>query len=86
LILDISISENEHAAIRKYADMCGESVHNLIRKILIQEIAFLKNDIRKIPSQYEYHVLVPIDISDEEKFITSNYNKIRKILGIKEMK
>jgi hypothetical protein len=85
-MIDISISANEHAAIRKYADMCGESVQDLIRKILIQEITFLKNDIREIPSQYDYHMLVPINISNEEKFITSNYNKIRKILGIKEMK
>jgi hypothetical protein len=76
-------TDEECAAINEYANMCGEKTTTLVRKIVIQEITFMKNRSTKDPASYEYHMLVPDGISDKEekKLIEANYNKIRKILG-----
>ena len=80
-------SEKESTAIEAYAVMCGESTSKLIYKITIQEITFMKNDISEKHGIYEYGMMVPADISDydETKIIEANYNKIRKILGLKKI-
>jgi hypothetical protein len=77
------VSEKEFEAISKYADMCGESASDIIRKIVIQEITFMKNYGARDPEIYEYHMLIPIEVSDKEEneIIETNYNKIREILG-----
>lgn len=83
----IEVSEKESSAIESYAVMCGEATSELIYKIVIQEITFMKNDILEKPEIYEYRMMIPIDISiyDENKIIEANYNKIRKILGLKKI-
>ena len=80
-------SEKESIAIEAYAAMCGESPSKLIYKIIIQEITFMKNDISEKLDIYEYRMMIPTDISDydENKIIEANYNKIRKILGLKKI-
>ena len=80
-------SEKESTAIDVYAAMCGESTSELIYKITIQEITFMKHDISEKPEIYEYGMMVPANISDddENKIIEANYNKIRKILGLKKI-
>ena len=80
-------SEKESTAIEAYAAMCGESKSELIYKIIIQEITFMKNDISEKPEIYEYRMMIPADSSDydENKIIEANYNKIRKILGLKKI-
>lgn len=67
--------------------MCGESVSSIIKKIVIQEITFMKNDPRG-SSAYDYHMLVPMSVSieKEEQIIEANYNKIRQILELKKIK
>ena len=83
----IEVSEKESAAIEAYAIMCGESVSNLICKVVIQEITFMKNRITKDSEIYDYNMLVPVNISnhDENQIIEANYNKIREILGLKKI-
>ena len=83
----VEFSEKESAAIESYAVMCGESASELIHKVIIQEITFMKNKSAKDPEIYEYHMLIPENISydDEQRIIEANYNKIRKILGWKKI-
>jgi len=83
----IEFSEKESVAIEAYAMMCGELASELMLKIVIQEITFMKNDTSKKPEAYEYNMMIPIDISDydEAKIIEANYNKIREIIGLKKI-
>ncbi len=83
----VEFSEKESVAIKAYAVMCGESTSELIHKVIIQEITFMKNGSTKDSEIYEYHMLVPENISydDEQRTIEVNYNKIRKILGWKKI-
>ena len=47
----------------------------------------MKNAISEKLDIYEYRMMIPTDISDydENKIIEANYNKIRKILGLKKI-
>jgi hypothetical protein len=83
----IEVSEKESLAIEAYAVMCGESTSELIHKVIIQEITFMKNGSTKDSEIYEYHMLVPENISydEENQIIEANYNKIREILGWKKI-
>jgi hypothetical protein len=85
--ISVKITHNEAAAIREYSRMCEESASDLIRKIVIQEITFMKNRSQKDPVSYEYHMLVQDTVSarEEKVFIEANYNKIRDILGWKKI-
>lgn len=83
----VEFSEKESVAIESYAVMCGELASKLIRKIIIQEITFMKGRNTKDSKIYDYHMLVPENISynNEKQIIEANYNKIRKILGWKKI-
>lgn len=85
--LQFEVSNKELVAIREYAVMCGESISDLIRKIIVCEITFKHSLSASDPDEYEYRMLVPANISDQEemKIIESNYNRIRKILGWREI-
>lgn len=43
----------------------------------------MKNRSAQDPKIYDYHMLVPVDISKdvEQRIIEANYNKVREILG-----
>lgn len=83
----VKFSEKESVAVKEYTIMCGESTSELIHKVIIQEITFMKNKSVKDPEIYDYHMLVPENTSynDEQRIIEANYNKIRKILGWKKI-
>ncbi|NOS62019.1 MAG: hypothetical protein HOO66_03130 [Nitrosarchaeum sp.] len=83
----VEFSEKESVAVKEYAIMCGESPSKLICKTIIQEITFMKSRSTKDSEIYDYHMLVPENISydDEKRIIEANYNKIRKILGWKKI-
>jgi len=79
----IQVSEKESLAIESYPVTCGESASELIHKIIIQDYFYEQQD----PKIYEYHMLVPVNISndDENRIIEANYNKIREILGLEKI-
>ena len=57
------VNKWEHAAIVKYTNQTGESVSNLIRKVLISESVY-GDSFGEIPA--EYHVnRYPVDIEEE---------------------
>jgi hypothetical protein len=81
------LSQKELDAIREYANLCGESISDLVRKALIRE-ATLADGYGSDDPQYEYQMAVPGRPvrSKEHKIIQDNYNKIRRILGWREIK
>lgn len=81
------LTQKELDAIREYSNLCGETISDLIRKALIREIT-LADGYGADDPQYEYQMTVPARAmrSKEHKIIQENYNKIRRILGWKEIK
>jgi hypothetical protein len=86
-IITAELTQKELDAIREYANLCGETVSDLIRKALIRE-ATLADGYGVDDPQYDYQMVVPGKPvrSKEHKIIQENYNKIRRILGWKEIK
>jgi glutathionyl-hydroquinone reductase len=86
-IITAELSQKELEAIREYANLCGESISDLVRKALIRE-ATLADGYGTDDPQYEYHMTVPSKSlrTKEHEIIQDNYNKIRRILGWREIK
>jgi len=79
------ISKKEHDAIVEYANACGETVSNLVRKTMIRHVTFMNGFEDYL--EYRVDISVPDNATgDEETQIVQNaYNKSRRILGIKEI-
>ncbi|MCH7647033.1 MAG: hypothetical protein IIA83_00280 [Thaumarchaeota archaeon] len=79
------ISKKEHDAIIQYANACGETVSNLIRKVLISESTFYNGFGG--PKEFECRIITPENCSSEEenKIVKDAYNHSRKILGFEEI-
>lgn len=82
---ELTLAELE--AISEYANQCGETISELVKKALIREVT-LADGYGADDSQYEYRMIVSpkISASKEHMQIQANYNKIRRILGWKEIK
>ena len=80
------LSQKELEALREYANLCGETISELVRKSLIREIT-LADGYGTDDPQYEYQMTVPKRSRiREHQIIQENYNKIRRILGWTEIK
>ena len=80
------VNKWEHAAIVKYTNQTGESVSNLIRKVLISESVY-GDSFGEIPA--EYHVnRYPADIEEEagDEVLEVQIKEIKVSLGWKEKK
>ena len=79
------VSKKELDAITEYANACGETVSNLVRKVMISDATFL--DGFGGSNDYNYSISIPVDATGEEDDrITQNaYNKIRRMLGMDEI-
>lgn len=82
--ISANVSKKEFNAIREYANACGETMSNLIRKCLISEAVFRNfyGDAR----DYHFEIQTPDETSCEEegKIVLDTYNRIRRILGLEE--
>ncbi len=79
------VSNREHAAIVKYANQAGESVSNLIRKVVISDAVY--GDSGEIPE--DCHVnRYPVDMEekDGDKVLKEQIKEIKVSLGWKEKK
>ncbi len=80
--ISAKVSKKELDAIQEYANACGETISNLIRKVVIGEAIFIHwaNDTK----EYDYGISIPENMSGDEetKIVQGTYNKIRKILGL----
>ena len=83
--ISAKISKKELYAITEYANACGETMSNLIRKVLIREATFMNGSTDV--EEYHCFISIPDNISGEEetKLVQGNFNKIRKILGLNEI-
>lgn len=84
--ISANVNKKEFDAIREYANACGETMSNLIRKCLISEATF--RNFYGDANDYNFEMQIPDGISGEEesKIELDTRNKIRKILGLNEIK
>lgn len=80
--ISANVSKKELDAIREYANACGETMSNLIRKCLISEAIF--SGFYGDAKDYNFGIETPDGISEEDKIVLGTYNKIRRILGLEE--
>lgn len=79
--ISAKITQREYDAILYYANCCGETISNLIRKIIISEATF-RHGYDGLPD-YSCYILTPHGCSsEEEEHIHKNvWNNTRTILG-----
>jgi len=79
-----NVSKKELDAIREYANACGETMSNLIRKVLLTDVTFM--NFYCDSKEYHYDISVPDNVSSEgeDEIILGTYNRIRRILGLEE--
>ena len=84
--ITIELTHKELNAVREYANQCGETISELARKALIRE-ATLADGYGSDDPQYEYQMMIPDEASKskENTIIQENYNRIRRILGWREI-
>lgn len=80
------LSQKELDAIREYANLCGETISDLVRKSLIREIT-LADGYGADDPEYEYRMAVSSkpSRSKDHAIIQENYNRIRRMLGWREI-
>ena len=83
--ISAKVSKKELDAITEYANACGETVSNLIRKVLIRTATFM--DGSSGVEEYRCFISIPDNLKGDEdtKLVQGTYNKIRKILGLSEI-
>jgi hypothetical protein len=71
----------------QYAKQCDESISDLIRKVLIREATLADLEVGT-DSQYQIRMKVASEFKplDELDQVESNFNKNRRILGMKELR
>ena len=82
--ISANVSKKELDAIREYANACGETMSNLIRKCLISETVF--RNFYGDANDYNFNIQIQDGISGEEesKIMLDTHNRIRRILRLKE--
>ena len=83
--ISANVTKKELDAIREYANACGETTSNLIRKVVIQDAIFLNGFGG--PKEYECNISMSNNLSGKEadEILKNSINKIRRILGIEEV-
>ena len=84
--ISAKVSKKELNAIQEYANTCGETISNLIRKIVLRDATLMNC----YPDSKEYDVEITIlenaSSEEEDEIVRNTHNKIRKILGVNEIK
>ena len=82
--ISANVSKRELDAIREYANACGETMSNLIRKVLLTDVTFM--NFYSDSNEFRYGISTPDNLSgdEEDKIVLDTYNQIRRILGLKE--
>ena len=83
--ISANVTKKELDSIREYANDCGETISNLIRKLLIREAIFLNGFGG--PKEYECNISMSNNLSgkEEDEVLKNSTNKIRRILRIEEI-
>lgn len=82
--ISANVTKKELDAIREYANACGETMSNLIRKVLLTDVTFM--NFYGDSNEYTHGISIQDNIpsKEEDQIILQTYNRIRKILGLKE--
>ncbi|QLH11289.1 hypothetical protein [Nitrosarchaeum sp. AC2] len=82
--ISANVTKKEADAIREYANACGETMSNLIRKCLISEAVF--RNFYGDANDYNFGIEIPDCTSGEKesKIELDTHNRIRRILGLEE--
>jgi len=84
--IKIELTEKEMDAIAEYARQCGESISNLVRKLVIRDATLADGYGADDPS-YDFRVLMPLEnsASGDRRWLQDSSNCVRRILGWKEI-
>ena len=82
--ISANVDKKELDAIREYANACGETMSNLIRKVLLTDATFM--NFYWDSKLYDYEISIPDNSSSDEEnqIVLDTYNRIRRILGLEE--
>jgi len=76
--IDSKVSQKEFDAIVEYANLCDETISNLIRKVLIPEATMLYSSHVEEHLKYKCSIPIPYNILGEEEYRLME-EKINKI-------
>jgi hypothetical protein len=84
--INIELNEKEMDAVQEYARQCGESIQSLVRKLVIRD-ATLADGYGADDSSYDFRIILPSENSSsaDRARIQDTYNRVRRILGWKEI-
>ena len=82
--ISANVTKKELDAIREYANVCGETMSNLIRKVLLTDATFM--NFYQDSKIYEHEISIPDNANsdEEDQIVLDTYNRIRRILGLDE--
>ena len=82
--ISANVSKKELDAIREYANACGETMSNMIRKVLLTDATFM--NFYSDSNEFRYGISTPDNLpgGEEDKILIDTYNRIRRILGLEE--
>jgi hypothetical protein len=82
----VELTDREMDAATEFARQCGESVPDLMRKLMIRD-ATLADGFGADDPSYNFSVILPIDGNgkNDREQIENGYNQIRKMLGWREI-
>jgi len=81
--ISANVTKKELDAIREFSNACGETISNMIRKVMINDAIYLNGFGG--PKEYDFSYPDNISGEEEDEIFKNNLNKIRRILGIDEI-
>lgn len=84
--LSTRVSDNEFKAITEYANACGLSVSDLIKKVLIDKVSYLW--LFPVSDKYfeQMYCVQPENNLDTDDQMAEFVNRFRKFLGINPLR
>ena len=83
--ISAKLNKKELDAITEYANQCGETVSNLVRKAMVRHVTFM--DGFHDSKEYEIGISIPDNTTDEKEtsIVQNTINKCRRILGLEQV-
>jgi len=82
--ISANVDKKELDAIREYANACGETMSNLIRKVLLTDATFMNCYHDSKLYNYGISILDKTSSKEESQIVLDTFNRIRRILGLEE--
>jgi hypothetical protein len=82
----VELTKKEMDAAEEFARQCGESVPELMRKLIIRD-ATLADGYGADDSSYDFKLILPLEgrRSSDREAMEQTYNRVRRILGWREI-